>query len=210
MIDNILILYYSSYIILNERMITVFCNNCGKELPDGSKFCNYCGASMPEAKPKHIRPEGKPRYVDSRYTENGDTEYDVVNERIAQPAVDDLENGAVSDETKVYNFSNFEESADKKAVDDEKSSDAAREDVGDSFDNYSDEDDMTFMDKVDSKFRRDDDRPDKKRNLTWLWVSLGIIVVILVVVIAIVAFSSGKSGRMPGERNTTSSAMSAR
>ena len=74
----------------------MFCNNCGKELPDGSKFCNYCGASLPEAEPKHIRPEGKPRYVDSRYTENGDTEYDVVNTRIGQPTVDDLEDGTVS------------------------------------------------------------------------------------------------------------------
>ena len=29
----------------------MFCNNCGKQIPDGSKFCIYCGAKMPEYRP---------------------------------------------------------------------------------------------------------------------------------------------------------------
>lgn len=27
----------------------MFCNNCGKELPDGAKFCNHCGAQLKTA-----------------------------------------------------------------------------------------------------------------------------------------------------------------
>ena len=27
-------------------MITMFCTNCGKPVPDGSRFCPYCGAPV--------------------------------------------------------------------------------------------------------------------------------------------------------------------
>jgi len=30
----------------------MFCNKCGKEIPDQAKFCNYCGAEMRSAQPQ--------------------------------------------------------------------------------------------------------------------------------------------------------------
>lgn len=41
----------------------MFCTNCGKKIPDGSKFCGYCGADLSEAyaKPADVKPaEPKP------------------------------------------------------------------------------------------------------------------------------------------------------
>jgi TM2 domain-containing membrane protein YozV len=35
----------------------MFCPNCGKEIPDGSKFCPYCGASL-EGKPGETQVQG--------------------------------------------------------------------------------------------------------------------------------------------------------
>jgi len=40
-----------------RRRITMFCQKCGKENPDGATFCNSCGVSMqaagPSAKDQH-------------------------------------------------------------------------------------------------------------------------------------------------------------
>lgn len=41
----------------------MFCTNCGKKIPDGSKFCGYCGADLSDAytKPADVKPaEPKP------------------------------------------------------------------------------------------------------------------------------------------------------
>lgn len=166
----------------------MFCHECGKEIPDGAKFCNFCGAAMPEAGPRHARPEA-------------DTEllYSFSDKSIPQvPDIDEpdpLDRTKVYenlDETKVYNFEELErrapESEDhlKKAPDD-------REMIGDSYENYQDgEDDDTFMDKLDNRFRRDEDNRDRrpqKKNKTWLWITLGVLAAVLVIVLAILGFS---------------------
>jgi len=153
----------------------MFCNKCGKELPDGSKFCNYCGAQMPEAAPRHARPE--PEEIYSYSDENARSEYDVSEEMTKVYGPDDG-----LDQTKVYNFENFEEkpgSSDVPEIDE-------REIIDDSFDNYSEDD--TFMDKMDRKFRRDDyDRRPQQNKHTWVWVVLGILAVVLIAVIAVLA-----------------------
>ena len=55
----------------------MFCSNCGKQIPDGSKFCPYCGApvmkivsetSLKQAKEKpisirHIKFNKKPSFI---------------------------------------------------------------------------------------------------------------------------------------------------
>lgn len=40
----------------------MYCNNCGKELPENSKFCNYCGASQQIADVKHNEEEIQPQF----------------------------------------------------------------------------------------------------------------------------------------------------
>lgn len=154
----------------------MFCNKCGKELPDGSKFCNYCGAQMPDAAPRHARSD--PEEIYSFSDENARSEYDVSEEMTKVYGPDDG-----LDQTKVYNFEAFEEkpgSADNTPAIDE------REIIDDSFDNYTEDD--TFMDKMDKKFRRDDyGRPPQKKSNTWIWVVLGILAVVLIGVIAVLA-----------------------
>ena len=155
----------------------MFCNKCGKELPDGSKFCNYCGAKMPDASPRHARSD--PEEIFSYSDENARSEYDVSEEMTKVYGPDDG-----LDQTKVYNFEAFEEkdppaSRNVPEIDE-------REIIDDSFDNYSEDD--TFMDKMDRKFRRDDyDRRPQQNKHTWVWVVLGILAVVLIAVIAVLA-----------------------
>ena len=57
--------------------------------------------------------------------------------------------------------------------------DQQNNDFNDSYENYYDgEDDQTFMDRMDNRFRRnddDEDRPPKKSSKTWLWITLGVL-----------------------------------
>ena len=158
----------------------MFCNKCGKELPDGSRFCNYCGAQMPEPAPRHASPEPEDIYSNSDM--NARSEYDI-NDGLDRTRIYNADDGL--DRTKVYNFENFEEKEpvggrDVPEVDE-------REIIDDSFDNYT-EDDDTFMDKMDQKFRRDDyGRPPQRSNHTWVWIVLGVVAVVLIAVIAVLA-----------------------
>lgn len=34
---------YPGKIYLIKEEVYMYCNNCGKEIPDGSEFCNFCG-----------------------------------------------------------------------------------------------------------------------------------------------------------------------
>lgn len=38
----------------------MFCSNCGRQLPDGTKFCNNCGAQLAEDKAEP-KPEATPQ-----------------------------------------------------------------------------------------------------------------------------------------------------
>jgi uncharacterized membrane-anchored protein len=52
----------------------MFCPNCGKEIPDGSKFCPYCGAKLEgnvtsQSSPKESSPSNE--YLVSQKTSSG-------------------------------------------------------------------------------------------------------------------------------------------
>jgi len=49
----------------------MFCPNCGKQIPDGSKFCPYCGAKIGIV--EGIKPDSK------KYSQQGNTGERVVN-----------------------------------------------------------------------------------------------------------------------------------
>ena len=45
----------------------MFCSQCGKQIPDGSRFCNFCGAHQPVNDPNPDpapRPAGQGGYQD--------------------------------------------------------------------------------------------------------------------------------------------------
>ena len=41
----------------------MFCENCGKNLPDGAKFCNGCGAKTEPAQPAYAAAEPAPAHL---------------------------------------------------------------------------------------------------------------------------------------------------
>ena len=160
----------------------MFCNQCGKELPDGSRFCNRCGAEMPVKEPRHARPESEEIFSHSDRNEH--SEFDVTPLGMNQQDTTEI-----SQRTQVYDFALFEEpeAPPREMIDD-------REIINDSFDNYT-EDDGTFMDKLDRQFRRDDDDDDdEKKNNTWLWVLLGVVAAILVIAIGFVVVKALNNG----------------
>ena len=42
----------------------MFCPNCGKEIPDGSKFCPYCGAKLEGNVTSQSSPKGSSSFLD--------------------------------------------------------------------------------------------------------------------------------------------------
>ena len=173
----------------------MFCHHCGKEIPDGAKFCNFCGKAMPEAGPRHARPE--PEEIFSYSDGNRPSEFDV----------NELDE---KDMTKVYNFAAFEDNSPASEHSDDPVADD-RENIDDSYENYQDgEDDDTFMDKLDNKFRRDEyDRKPPQNNKLWLWITLGVLAVVLIIVFAIMAFSgtfSGNKKALPTAATTATTA----
>lgn len=176
----------------------MFCHKCGKEIPDGARFCNFCGAEMPAPAPRHARPE--PEEIYSHSDENDHSEFDVAALGIDQPSVGDLRDEPAHDATRVYDFSLFEEAPSAPASKEPEVDD--RERIDDSFDNYTDEDDLTFMDKLDRTFRRDEDDHSaraydnrRKQSRTWLWITLAVAAVMLVLIIVIAAVASGSKSR---------------
>lgn len=193
----------------------MYCHQCGKEIPDGAKFCNFCGEPMPQA-PRHARPDPQPEelysFSDPSMADADPYPLDYSDDRtrVFDPVRDEI------DETKVYNFEAFEEHDPVReeyvAIDDD------RERFDDSYENYLDgEDDDTFMDKLDNKFRRDDDyddrRPPQRSSKTWLWITLGVFAAVLIVVFAILAFSGslfgGKKNAAPTVKPTVAATVKA-
>lgn len=163
----------------------MLCNNCGKEITDGAKFCNNCGAPVPEPAPRHARPDPEEEvysYSDKNLHDELDRTPPEEPTRVFDPIRD------AAEETRVYDL--------KQHEDDRFQQDQPydpNKDINDSYENYSDgEDDQTFMDRMDNRFRRyddeDEDRPPKK-NKTWLWITLGVLAAVLIIVFAILAFS---------------------
>ena len=189
----------------------MFCLKCGKELPNDAKFCNYCGAPVSEGAPRHARPEPEPEEIFSFSDKNTriyDPADDVIDEstKVFDPAGESTRvYGPVGDSTRVfepadapkdYHFENFEGTREPMPPDGYDD----REFIGDSYDNYTDgEDDRTFMDKLDDRFRRDDEYK-KPRNLTWLWIVLSAAAVVLfavIIVMAVTASNRNKGNTLP-------------
>lgn len=159
----------------------MFCPECGKEISGGAKFCNYCGAPIPESGPRHAREDyGDPSAYPNR-------EYDE-STRVYRP--DDL---PPEEPTKLYDLQNFEGYGEPVPPEEDYPYDD-REFIDDSYDNYSDgEDDRTFMDKMDEKFRRDDDMPKKRKNKAWIWALVVVAILVVAGVVTVVAITSGNA-----------------
>lgn len=182
----------------------MFCHKCGKEIPDGARFCNYCGTAMPEPGPRHARPEPESDEIFSYSEENRPTEFDVDPDKLeireSTRVFDPIRETAAKD----YDLSLFEDGEDDREPDEEPPVSDDRENINDSYDNYTDdEDDRTFMDKLDDRFRRDDDHPGRQNSKTWLWVVLGIVIVALVIVIAVLAITASSGDRNKNVKPTT-------
>lgn len=171
----------------------MFCQKCGKVIPDGAKFCSFCGAPVPELEPspRHAKPEPEELYSYSDEQIHDEDALDMETTRIFDPEQ------SVDDMTKVYHFENFEDHGNAYGPDDRYMNEP--EPLNDSYENYQDGlDDDTFMDKMDNAFRRDDyddydeydnGRPPQKKSKLWLWITLGVTAVVLMIVFAILAFS---------------------
>lgn len=152
----------------------MFCPECGKEIPVGARFCNFCGAVIPESAPRHAR-------------DDYDGEYDE-STRVYRP--DDLPD---EERTKLYDLDNFAGYGEPVPPEEDYPYDD-REFIDDSYDNYSDgEDDRTFMDKMDEKFRRDDDLPKKPKNKAWIWVIVIVAILVVAGIVTVVAITSGNA-----------------
>ena len=186
----------------------MFCQHCGKPIPDGANHCSFCGARVDEPAPRHARPEDDElySYSDRRVPDDGDLT------RVYEP--DQI------DQTKVYNFANFEGQGDGYDPNRDPNYDSNYDPdydpnydprypdgpvpIGDDYENYQDgQSDDTFMDRVDQRFRRDDDddyddprRPRKKKSKAWIWI----IVVILVIAAIVIAFFALK-GKLFGKND---------
>lgn len=171
----------------------MFCQKCGKEIPDGAKFCSFCGAPSPEPSPRHAKPD-----PEELYSYSDEQIHDEDATRVFDP-----EQG-VDEPTRVYNFENFEDNGQGFGVPYDQGGMYPNEPepLNDSYENYQDGlDDDTFMDRMDNKFRRDDyddydehGRPPKKKSKAWLWITLGIVAVVLIIVFAVLAFSGNLFG----------------
>ncbi|MBQ3265135.1 MAG: zinc-ribbon domain-containing protein [Ruminococcus sp.] len=173
----------------------MLCPKCRKEISEGSKFCNHCGAALPEPEPRHARQDSEGELYS--YSDKG--KHDDLNDltpdeptRVFDPVRDGV------DETKVYPLGAFTDGTPEPPYPND------REDFGDSYEDYrDDEDDKTFMDKLDDRFRRDDeydDRPPRKSSKTWLWITLGVLAAVLIILFAILTFS----GKLFGGKNNIS------
>lgn len=176
----------------------MYCHKCGKEIPDGAKYCNYCGEAMPEAAPRHARPEPEPEEL---YSFSDKSRLDPIDTGVTDP-LDRTRLYENLDETKVYNFEAFEEHFPAPDEEPLRRPEDDREIIGDSYELYRDgDDDDTFMDKLDNRFRRDDydDHDDRRRknSKAWLWITLGVLAAVLIVVFAVMAFS----GKLFGGNN---------
>lgn len=182
----------------------MFCQHCGKPLPDGANHCSFCGAPIDAPAPRHARPEDEElySYSDRRIPDDGDAT------RVYEP--DQI------DQTKVYNMAAFEGQGNGYAPNDDPNRDPNYDPndprypdgpvpIGDDYENYQDgQSDDTFMDRVDQRFRRDeyddyDDprRPHRKKSKAWIWI----IVVILVIAAVVIAFFALK-GKLFGKNDT--------
>ena len=82
----------------------MFCRNCGKEIPEGSKFCSFCGtmqivseeAAAPELKEE---PEAVPEEVIAEETEVLEAE-EPVKEEPEEPVKEEIEEPAAEEKTK--------------------------------------------------------------------------------------------------------------
>lgn len=187
----------------------MFCQHCGKPIPDGANHCSFCGARVDEPAPRHARPEDDELYS---YSDRRVPDDDVT--RVYEP--DQI------DQTKVYNFAAFEGQGNGYDPNRDPNYDPGRDPnydpnddprypdgpvpIGDDYENYQDgQSDDTFMDRVDQRFRRDeydedyDDprRPRRKKSKAWIWI----IVVILVIAAVVIAFFALK-GKLFGKNDT--------
>ena len=191
----------------------MFCKECGKVIPDGAKRCSFCGAEIRPSGPRHARPEADEElysYSDRHLSDDRDST------RIYDPAHESF------DETKVYPLGAFDDGGmdpgdgyGDYGNDFDPNYDPGYdpnygpgpmgpddpETIGDDYEHYMDgQDDDTFMDKIDNRFRRDDDdyrRP--KKSKAWIWITIIIVAVILIIVALVFAFS----GKLFGNKNKT-------
>ena len=176
----------------------MFCNNCGKEIPDGAKFCQHCGAQLPEPTPRHARPEPETEEVYSYSDKELHDELDRTPPEEPTRVFDPIRDAA---ETRVFDPNQY--------MGESYPQDQPNNDLDDSYETYYDgEDDQTFMDRMDNRFRRnddDEDRPPKKSSKTWLWITLGVLAAVLIIVFAILAFSGSifKGSNKPTALPTT-------
>lgn len=191
----------------------MFCQHCGKPIPDGASHCSFCGAPVDEPSPRHARPEDDElySYSDRHISDDKDST------RVFDPNRDPI------DETKVYNFAAFEGQGDGYDPNLDPNYDPNYDPnfdpnydpnydprypdgpvpIGDDYENYQDgQSDDTFMDKVDQRFRRDDyddyedgRGPRKKKSKAWIWITVIVIVVSLIAALAFAVFSGNLFGK---------------
>ena len=85
----------------------MFCNKCGKEIPDGVKFCDNCGAAVPQSGSRHARPEPEEElssFSDKEQYKTREREYDGLDDDTKI-----FHHGDNLDETRVYDFERFED-----------------------------------------------------------------------------------------------------
>ena len=195
----------------------MFCQHCGKTIPDGASRCSFCGAPVDEPAPRHARPEDDElySYSDRHLSDERDST------RVYDPDHQSI------DETKVYHFEAFEGQGNGYDPNRDPNYDPDYDPnydpnydprypdgpvpIGDDYENYQDgQSDDTFMDRVDQRFRRDDyddyeddpRRPRKKKSKAWIWVTIIVIIVAAIAAIAITVFNGSLFGKKDAKPTT--------